>query len=126
MKILEFNTLTNWDKARLLYKLFPKEMEGLLEHTNRVCDEIINNADVHRANWNIGVIDFEFWEYLSRLVKDAIIVYQQAEVKSSKVFIHLLYRDYQFLFMNHCIHTYGLKMAETKPDYALTIKLLFK
>lgn len=125
MKIYPLTELQNEERARLLYKLFPDEIPGLLEFTNRLSDEIINNSDKHRAKWNVGIIDFEEWLFLSQRVKGGITAYNEAQVKSSTVFIQLLYKGYQSLFMNHCIQTYSKYGAGKNPKCALAIQLLF-
>ncbi|QEM03071.1 hypothetical protein DIU31_005875 [Mucilaginibacter rubeus] len=118
--------LTNTDKAKLLYELFPEEIAPLLDRIQAVCADLKTNQDEHRKTWDLGLMTFDMWLQLSEQVDERIRKYRPNLVKSSKVFSEQLFGsfDYTVLFVNDRIIKYAQHDSEDKK-FTLAVDLLF-
>jgi len=53
--------LTNTEKAKLLYDLFPTEIPLFLEHLENVCNNFSLNKEEYAKEWNSGFMGFDYW-----------------------------------------------------------------
>ena len=123
MKPLE--NLTNIERAKMLHQLFPHEMPALIDYTEGVCIAIIQEEKRHRANWENGLITFDYWLSLVKQVKQNIEVYGKAMGKRSGLFAEQLFSGHLAMVMAHAMYLYTTTRQHPNHKFALAVDLLF-
>jgi hypothetical protein len=85
------HTLTGSEKARLLYNLFPNEMQALLKNIGEFCAHFSEHQETYLKDWTNGFMPFDYWLSLSEETAGLLKRHTSSMAKSSKVFSEHLY-----------------------------------
>lgn len=116
--------LTNTDKAKLLFDLFPEELHLFLEHLNKVCFDIEERKEVHLKEWNNGFIQFHFWLALSNETLGILKRHKFNMQKSSTIFANQLFFTNTYMFVNDRIIKYAEHTSENNR-LKIAVNLLY-
>lgn len=118
------NKMDNLDKASLLCKLFPEELENLQNAIEKQCDYFLQNETVFREGWyQKGFFTVEFWY---RLVQNA----QNGIDKNEKLwkrphwFVDHFFDGHHSIFAMNCLIEYA-DDTHCNPNLKQAIHLLF-
>ena len=116
--------MDNLDKAGLLCKLFPAELENLQNAIKTQCDYFLQNETAFREGWyQKGFFTAEFWY---RLVQNAQKGIDKAEPlwKRPHWFTDHFFDGHNSIFAIHCLIEYT-DDAQCDPQLKQAIHLLF-
>jgi len=117
--------LTNVDKAKIIFQLFPDEIPALVTFIDGMCKAIKDNEQANRAKWDNGFIDFGYWLTLLNEVEAKIQKYGIRLNKSQRLFADQLFDGMLALFTNHCIYVYTTVREHPNRKFKVAIDLLF-
>lgn len=117
--------LTNVDKAKILFQLFPKEMPALIEFITSMCITIKEDEQVNRSKWDNGFMDFDYYLSLIGLVQDKIARYGKKLHSSYHLFGDQLFDGMLAIFANHCIRVYVTTRQHPNKRFITAIDLLY-
>jgi len=122
MKALQ--DLTNTEKARLLYDLFPAEISLFLDDLTKVCEDLKEQKEAYLKEWDCSFIKFEYWFSLVEITADILKRHTFSMKKSSKVFSdQLFYMDTSF-FVNDRIAKYADRKCQNEK-FKIAVNLLY-
>lgn len=120
------NNLSNADRAKLMFQLFPKEMPALIQYTKEQCKNIIDNETSVREQWQPNsIFTFDFWLALVKDAAQKIEKYGDELSKSSHLFSDQLFDGYICLAMCSCVLGHAKKRQRENPDYSVVVNLFF-
>lgn len=122
MKALQ--DLTNTEKARLLYELFPAEIPLFLDHLAKVCQDLKDRKDDYIKEWDCGFITFDYWFSIAENTADILKRHSFNMKKSSKVFSDQLFFRHNSLFVNDRIVKYA-DHKSTNEKFKIAVSLLY-
>ena len=123
MKTIE--GLTNVEKAKLLYQLFPEEIAGFVQFVDGMSKTIKENEQANRSKWDNGFITFDYWLQLVSEVENKIHKYGARLSKSQGLFADQLFDGLLAVYTNHCLNTYITVKQQPNKKFAAAIDLLF-
>jgi len=123
MKTIE--QLINSEKAKLLHQLFRNEIPDFITFTANTCATIKEEEQAQRANWDNGLMDFDFWLYLVNDAEKRIQQYGVKLYKSSQLFADQLFDGYGAMYMVHCLNLYTTIRQHPNRKFSLAVELLF-
>ena len=113
------------DKGKLLFALFPEELENIKDAIKVQCDFYFKHETAIRKTWNEkGFLTADFWYRLVYSANDNLQRNKGNMWKKPKIFADYFFDGNDSLFTKDCL----LEYAESKDcDYylRLTIQLLF-
>ena len=116
--------MDNLERAGLLCKMFPEELENIQNTIKKQCDYFLQNEIAFREGWyQNGFFTAEFWY---RLVQNA----QKGTDKSEKLwkrphwFIDHFFDGHNSIFAIHCLIEYA-QTEDCKPNLKQAIHLIF-
>lgn len=122
MKALQ--DLTNTEKARLLYELFPAEIPLFLDHLANVCQDLKDRKDDYIKEWDCGFITFDYWFSIAENTADILKRHSFNMKKSSKVFSDQLFFRHNSLFVNDRIVKYADHKSRNEK-FKIAVSLLY-
>jgi hypothetical protein len=123
MKTLQ--QLTNVEKARLLYQLFPAEIPAFIDSMKGMSEAIRDDEAEQRANWQLGgLFGFDFWLGLLTEAERKINQYGK-KLHESKVFADQLFDGYLALYTVHCLTAYAPVRQLANRKFTVAIDLFF-
>ena len=117
--------LTNAEKAKLLHELFPAEMPDFIRYAAGICSSIKEDEQTHRAKWDNGLFDFDFWLSLANDTEKKIKQYGNKLNNNSRLFSDQLFEGYAAIFMAHCLIVYTTTRQHPNKKFTLAVELLF-
>jgi hypothetical protein len=123
MKALQ--NLTNTEKARLLYDLFPAEIPLFLEDLTRVCEDLKERKETYIKEWDCGLITFEYWFSIAENTADILKRHTFNMKKSSRVFSDQLFFMHNSLFVNDRIVKYADRKSKNEK-FKTAVNLLYQ
>ncbi|RQO75777.1 hypothetical protein DBR43_03650 [Pedobacter sp. KBW06] len=122
MKALQ--DLTNTEKARLLYDLFPAEIPLFLDDLTKVCEDLKVRKEAYLKEWECSFINFDYWFSLAENTADILKRQTFNMKKSSKVFSdQLFFMDTSF-FVNDRIAKYADRRSKNEK-FKIAVNLLY-
>lgn len=118
------NQLTNTEKAKLLHRLFPLEIPGLLDHIQNVCQDLSGNEGHYRENWEVGFFNFDAWLKLALETEALICKLRDQMIGSCNVFSEQLCFSYTVIFVNDQIVKYADRYCRNEK-FKLAVELLY-
>lgn len=123
MKALQ--NLTNTEKARLLYDLFPAEIPLFLEDLTKVCEDLKERKEAYIQEWDCGLITFEYWFSIAENTADILKRHTFNMKKSSRVFSDQLFFMHNSLFVNDRIVKYADRKSKNEK-FKIAVNLLYQ
>ena len=118
------NKMDNLDKAGLLCKMFPEELENLQNAIEKQCDYFLQNETAFREGWyQKGFFTAEFWYRLVQNAKNGIGKNEKLW-KRPHWFINHFFDGYHSIFAMHCLIEYA-DDTQCNPNLKQAIHLLF-
>ncbi|MFC0263707.1 MULTISPECIES: hypothetical protein [Cyclobacteriaceae] len=122
MKSIE--NMTNVDKAKLLHKLFPNEIPGLLTFINDTCQIFKEQEQEISESWDHPVFTFAFWRHKSKSIEQAILQFGDRLASESELFSIHLFEGYRAFFSVDCTVKYAERKSKN-PKFKQAVDLLF-
>jgi hypothetical protein len=123
MKTIE--GLTNVEKAKLLYQLFPGEIAGFVQFVDGMCSNIREHEQASRSKWDNGFITFDYWLQLVSEVQGKISKYGARLSKNQRLFADQLFDGLLAVYTNHCLNCYITAKQQPNKKFGSAIDLLF-
>ncbi len=120
-----FRQLNNVEKARLLFQFFPEEIPAYINTVQGMCAAIQENEAEYRAQWDNGLLKFDFWLSLVARAEKVIKQYGKKLHSNSRLFTDQLFDGYQALFTIHCLRGYAVKLRLDNNDFYKAFDLFF-
>lgn len=106
MKTLD--NLTNSEKAKFVFSLFPNEIPSFIEHLKSTCQYLRENEQSIRSNWANGFFTDSFWFALVADVERLLSRHRHALLNSINVLADQLFYGTTAVFTIDCL----VKFAE--------------
>lgn len=119
------NQLNNVEKGKLLHQLFPREMPGLIDFIQGMCEAVKENEGLNRSKWGNGLFTFDFWLGLAGQLQTVTETYGEKLHGSSSLFADQLFDGYLACFTIHCIVTYSTVIKHGESKFVKAVDLLF-
>ncbi|MET4141942.1 hypothetical protein [Pedobacter sp. UYP1] len=117
--------LTNTERAKLLYDLFPAEMPCFLKDLTNVCEELKEQKEKYLKEWDCAPMTFDFWFSIVADIADMLKRHNFIMSKSSTVFSDQLFFKHYSFFMNDRIIKYADRKSENEK-FKIAVNLLYK
>lgn len=123
MKSIE--QLTNTEKARLLYQLFPGEASTFVDFLEAMCVTTLECKEQNRTAWTNGLMTYDFWMSLVEQAQAAIIKYGVGLKLNERLFSEHLFEGYTVMFTVHCLVVSTTVKKHPNKKFSQAIDLLF-
>jgi hypothetical protein len=117
--------LSNVERAKLLFDLFPGEIPKFLEFTKEFTNAIVADPDQLKNQAIDQIHTTEFWTELVRNAKRRLDLFGQKLTEDSDLFSEQLFDDYDSIYAGYCLHQYILNRERINPKFKHCILLLF-
>ncbi len=117
--------LTNVDRAKLLFQLFPKEMPTLIEFITSMCITIKEDEQVNRSKWDNGFMDFDYYLSMINQVQERIERYGKKLHSSYHLFGDQLFDGMLAIYTCHCVRVYVTTKKHPNNRFVVAVDLLF-
>lgn len=117
--------LSNVEKARLLFELFPDEMPSLTLFIKVMTHSILDNPAILQNTPSDQLHTTEFWMELVADAKGVFKVYEKKLSKSSRLFSEKFFSGYNSIYAGFCLHQYLLSNDSMNKKLRTAIQLLF-
>jgi hypothetical protein len=123
MKPLE--ELSNVQKGKLLFELFPSMIPALLAFAKSVAAIMQEQPEEEARRWQEELMTSEFWQSMATAIETAITKYDTRLTKSSRLFAVQLFDGYNAVFMQHVLYLFTEVRKSENEKFALAVKMLF-
>ena len=123
MKSLE--RFDNIDRAKLLYELFPEEIEKLVLFIEGMCHSVLEDRTRTAQKWDNQIFSLELWLSWAEKVRDNIERYRDRLHRNKRLFTDQLFDGYIACFTNHCIEVYVSVIAHPNDRFAHAVQMLY-
>ena len=117
--------LSNTERARLLFELFPDEMLKFLQFIIEFTNTIIANPNTLKNEAIDHIHTTEFWQELANNAKSKLDQYGNELAKSSKLFSEQLFDGYNSIYAGYCLHRYIIHARSVNSKFKNCVLLLF-
>jgi len=117
--------LTNIEKGKLLFQLFPNEIPAFIDFLAAMCETSIENEHEDRAAWSNGLITYDFWLSQIVQVQNHIAKYGAGLKLNERLFSEVLFAGYPAMFTVHCLSVCTTIKKHPNKKFSQTIDLLF-
>jgi hypothetical protein len=118
--------LTNVQRAKLLYDLFPIEIGDFIVFDLEVAEKILREKDQLKSTWNEGnIFPAAYW---IGLAEGTIKKLKQPEAKIAKsgvLFSEQLFNGDNAFFSKHCLLQFVNSQKAKNPKFKQAVELLF-
>ncbi|MBC7485626.1 MAG: hypothetical protein H7282_02605 [Cytophagaceae bacterium] len=120
-----FKKLSNIEKARLLFELFPDEMPSLTLFIKVLTLSILDNPAILQNRPSDQLHTTQFWMELVADAKGVFKMYEKKLSKSSRLFSEKFFCGYNSIYAGFCLHQYLLSNDSMNKKLRTAIQLLF-
>lgn len=117
--------LSNTEKAKLLFQLFPNEIPAYIDFLAAMCETCIENQEQERMAWKNGIITYDFWLSLIMQAQGHIHKYGAGLKLNERLFAEVLFEGYIAMFTVHCLIINTTIKQHPNKKFSQTIDLLF-
>ncbi|MFB9840877.1 hypothetical protein [Mucilaginibacter ginsenosidivorans] len=117
--------LSNTEKAKLLFQLFPNEIPAFIDFLSAMCETMLENQEQEKAAWTYGFITFDFWRSLIVQAQQHITKYGAGLKLNERLFSEVLFEGYAAMFTVHCLIIATTVKKHPNKKFSQTIDLLF-
>ncbi len=121
----KIDSLTNVEKAKILYGLFPNEIPAFLDFVQAMCTTIQEEQELQRIKWDNGIFSFNFWLSLVIDAERRMKQYGKRLYSNNRLFAEQLFDGYLAMYMVHCLTVYTTIKIHPNPKFTKAIDLFF-
>jgi hypothetical protein len=119
------NKLSNVERAKLLFELFPEEMPKFISFIRGLTQAIIQDPSKLRSKAIDQIHTTEFWQELVSNAKRRLDQYGNKLAKRSRLFSEQLFDGYDSIYAGYCLHQYIIKDEGLNRKFRNAVILLF-
>jgi hypothetical protein len=119
------NKLSNVERAKLLFELFPEEMPKFISFMTELTKAINEDPAQLKSKAIDQIHTTEFWQELVNNAERSLTQYGNRLAKRSKLFSGQLFDGYAFIFGGYCLHQYISKHQGLDRKFRNAVLLLF-
>jgi hypothetical protein len=117
--------LSNVERAKLLFELFPEEMPKFVDFIKDLTQAIIEDPSKLKSKAIEQIHTTEFWQELVNDTKGRLDKYGKRLAKRSKLFGDQLFEGYKSIYASYCLHQYITKTEGLNRKFRYAVLLLF-
>lgn len=118
MKCLK--SLTNVERAKLLYDLLPEEMPALYERIEVISKMVVDRAEELRATWSNPILSANEWIMLATDMQNQLKQHT-GKLKTAKAYSEELFGGFLGMFSAHCVAQHASQTDNRKFQAAATL-----
>jgi hypothetical protein len=119
------NKLSNIERAKLLFELFPEEMPKFISFMTSVTQAIIQDPAKLKSKAIDQIHTTEFWQELVSNAQGRLAQYRNELAKRSRLFSEQLFDGYDSIYAAYCLHQYIIKEEGLNRKFRYAVMLLF-
>jgi hypothetical protein len=117
--------LTNVERAKLLFELFPEEIPPFITFTKSFTQSIINSPEQLKDKTIDQVHTTEFWQELVNNANRRLDHYGNKLAKKSGLFSEQLFDGYNSIYGGYCLHQYIIREESINRKFRTAVMLFF-
>jgi hypothetical protein len=117
--------LSNVERAKLLFELFPEEMPKFISFMIDLTQAIIQDPARLKSKAIDQIQTTEFWQELLINANRRLELYGDKLAKRSKLFSEQLFEGYDSIYAGYCLHQYIIKDEGLNRKFRNAVMLLF-
>jgi hypothetical protein len=117
--------LTNVERARILFELFPDEISSFLQFQKAMTDNLVRDPGQLNENWDGQFFTIDFWVGLAKDIQKVLNKYTHQLSKRSRLFADQLFDGYLALYSAHCLQQYVKYKQPEDQHFKYAVELLF-
>jgi hypothetical protein len=117
--------LSNVERAKLLFELFPEEMPKFISFMIELTRAIIEDPLKLKSKAIDQIHTTEFWQELVLNAKRRLDQYGDKVAKRSRLFSEQLFDGYDSIYAGYCLHQYIIKNEGLNRKFRNAVMLLF-
>lgn len=117
--------LSNIEKARIIFQLFPEVISEVLEMQKAIADNLDRDPHQLMEDWHSDMFTPDFWVSLARQSKIVIEKYGYKLSKNSRLFSDQLFDGYNALFSMYCMKVFAKRNNEKTKRFSLIVDAVF-
>lgn len=119
------NKLSNVERAKFLFELFPAEMPKFIAFMTELTQGIMDDPAKLRSKAIDQIHTTEFWQDLVNNAKQKLDQYGNKLAKRSRLFSDQLFEHYNSIYAGYCLHQYIIKEERLNRKFRYAVLLLF-
>jgi hypothetical protein len=119
------NKLSNGERAKLLFELFPEEIPKFISFMTDLTQAIIQDPAKLKSKAIDQIHTTEFWQELVNTAQRRLRQYGKKLEKRSRLFSEQLFDGYDSIYAGYCLHQYIIKDEGLNRKFRNAVMLLF-
>jgi hypothetical protein len=117
--------LSNVERSKLLFELFPEEMPKFVDFIKALTQAIIEDPSKLKSKAIEQIHTTEFWQELVNDTQGRLDKYGKRLAKRTKLFSDQLFDGYNSIYTGYCLHQYISKNGSLNRKFRYAVLLLF-
>jgi hypothetical protein len=119
------NKLSNVERAKLLFELFPEEMPKFRSFMIELTEAIITDPAKLKSKAIDQIHTTEFWQELVNTAQRRLGQYGKRLAKRSRLFSEQFFDGYDSIYAAYCLHQYIIKDEGLNRKFRNAVLLFF-